>query len=261
MTVKTFAKGLQVLEALTRRGNAVGVAELARELNMPKSNVFRLLNALVAQRYARKRPDDNRYELTLKLWELGAQVMSHVDLTNAAAPHLDELAARSGETTQLAVFDDCESVYIDKRDGRFPIRGFTKIGSRAPGHCCATGKAELAFKPVEVIARVGKRLERFTSATIATPEHLDRELKKIRTLGYATNRGEWFEEVWGVAAPIRNGAGGVCGSIGIWGPKERISKVVDRSAEAVTAAAARISAALGHSQLKSLTVKTHRSSR
>lgn len=260
MTVKTFAKGLQVLEALTRRSDAAGVAELARELGMPKSNVFRLLNALVAQRYVRQRPKDDRYELTLKLWELGARVMSHIDLTNAAAPHLDELSARSGETTQLAVFDDGASVYIDKRDGRFPIRGFTKIGSRAPAHCCATGKAELAFKSADVIDRIGKRLERFTSATIVTPEQLDRELKKIRVRGFATNRGEWFEEVWGVAAPIRNGTGAVCGSVGIWGPKERISKAVDQSAEAVSIAAAGISAALGHKS-ETRTVKTHRSSR
>lgn len=260
MTVKTLAKGLQVLEALTQRTGAAGVAELARELGMPKSNVFRLLNALVAQRYVRQRPEDDRYEPTLKLWELGTQVMSHVDLTDAAAPHLDELAARSGETTQLAVLDDFASVYIDKRDGRFPIRGFTKIGTRAPAHCCATGKAELAYKADDVVGRVGKRLERFTSATITTPEQLERELKKVRSRGYAMNRGEWFEEVWGLAAAVRNSTGAVCGSVGIWGPKERISKVADRSAEAVTAAAARISAALGH-KLQTGTIKTQGSSR
>lgn len=261
MTVKTFVKGLQVLEALTRRSEPVGVAALARELNMPKSNVFRLLNALVTQRYVHQRPDDDRYELTLKLWELGTQVMSQVDLINAASPYLDELAARSGETSQLATFDDCESVYIDKRDGRFPIRGFTKIGTRAPAHCCATGKAELAFKPADVVSQVSKRLKRFTPATIVTPEQLDRELKKVRVRGFATNRGEWFEEVWGIAAPIRSGTGAVCGSVGIWGPKERISKVVDRSAEEVTDAAAKISAALGYRQVQSQPVKAHRSSR
>lgn len=259
MTVKTLVKGLSVLEALATRSGPVGVAALARELGMPKSNVFRLLNALVAQRYVMKRPEDDQYQITLKLWELGTHVMSQVDLINAASSPLEELASRSGETSQLAMLDGYESVYVDKRDGRYPIRGFTKIGSRAPAHCCATGKAELAFKADDIVGSIEKRLKRYTSATIVSPEHLARELKKIRTQGFATNRGEWFEEVWGIAAPIRNGVGAVCGSVGIWGPKDRISKVVERSVENVAKAATEISAALGFRQAKPQPVKANRS--
>jgi IclR family KDG regulon transcriptional repressor len=56
---KTFVKGLVLLEALAKHERGSGVTELANQLMLNKSNVHRLLQALVikALRARTKTPD------------------------------------------------------------------------------------------------------------------------------------------------------------------------------------------------------------
>lgn len=244
MSVKTIDKSLELLDRIARSDEPCGMVELARELGLPKSSVFRLLAALAKHGYIKQR-DDARYEPTLKLWELGNMIVSRASLPQVARPQLEQLASRTGESAQLAVLDGAESIYIDKRDGPHPVSGFTRIGTRAPAYCCATGKVELAFHAPDSLRALPERLEPFTSATLRTRKALEQELALIRERGVAVNRGEWFEDVWGVAAPVRNHSGAVCASIGIWGPRQRISAHIDKAAAEVQAAASRISRGLG----------------
>lgn len=247
MTAKTVEKSLTLLELLARSTAPRGVSEIARELNMPKSNVYRLLDTLVSRNYVRRSPGDSRYELSLKLWELGNQMISGISLPEVARPYMSWLADETGESVQLAVFDEGQSVFIDKKDSAHPIGGRTKVGSRAPAHCCATGKAVLAFQPPEDAVGLAGKLTRHTPNTITTAKALNRELEAIRSKGYAVNRGEWYEDVWGIAAAIHGRNGAVSASIGIWGPKERLSKLAKEGARPVVVAAANISIALGFS--------------
>ncbi|WP_353094043.1 helix-turn-helix domain-containing protein, partial [Methylibium sp.] len=71
----TFVKGLQVIEALATHPTLTGVTELAKHLGLTKSNAHRLLQTLVACGYVRNLEQSGKYELTLKLWELGAAVV------------------------------------------------------------------------------------------------------------------------------------------------------------------------------------------
>lgn len=244
MSVKTIDKSLELLDRIARSDQPCGIGELARDLALPKSSVFRLLAALATHGYIKQR-DDARYEPTLKLWELGNMIVSRASLPQVARPVLDQLASRTGESAQLAVLDGAESIYIDKRDGPHPVSGFTRIGTRAPAYCCATGKVELAFHAPESLRALPQRLQPFTGATLRTHKALLEELDNIRKQGVAVNRGEWFEDVWGVAAPVRNHSGLVCASIGIWGPRQRISAALDTAVAEVRSAASEISRGLG----------------
>lgn len=244
MSVKTIDKSLELLDRIARSDQPCGVVELARHLGLPKSSVFRLLAALAKHGYIKQR-EDARYEPTLKLWELGNMIVARASLPQVARPLLEQLASRTGESAQLAVLDGAESIYIDKRDGPHPVSGFTRIGTRAPAYCCATGKVELAFHAPESLRALPDRLQPFTGATIRTRKALIEELNGIRERGVAVNRGEWFEDVWGVAAPVRNHSGLVCASIGVWGPRQRISPVLDSAADEVRCAASEISRGLG----------------
>jgi len=244
LTVKTVDTSLDLLDRIARSEQPLGVAELARDLGLPKSNVFRLLATLVNHDFVKK-DEDARYQPTLKLWELGCMIVSRTSLTQVARPVLEQLAATTGESAQLAVLNGAESIYIDKREGMHPISGFTRIGTRAPAHCCATGKAELAFRTNEALGRLPEKLPSFTPATVRSRRALARELQEVRASGVAVNRGEWFKDVWGVAAAIRNHTGAVCASIGVWGPRQRLSAALKTTQFQVRAAADRISTGLG----------------
>lgn len=242
-------KGLVLLEAMANSEKSCGVTELASQLALTKSNVHRLLQGLVHQGFARKVPETGRYELTVKLWELGAKVFQRLDLRREALPYMKLLADETQETVHLSILDGTDVLYVEKIDSPQPVRAYTTVGGRAPAQCVATGKAMLAWAPEEVIAQVAEQLQRYTPRSIVTAQELHRQLQRTRLLGYAVNTGEWREQVIGVAAPVRDATGAVVGALGISGPAERITdQVISDSVPRLIELAGSISARLGYTR-------------
>jgi DNA-binding IclR family transcriptional regulator len=242
----TFVNGLSLLEALARSRQACGVSELARQLQLTKSNVHRLLGTLVDLGYVTNVGVTGRYEVTLKLWELGVEALDKLDVKRVAVEVMEGLAATTGETAHLSVLDQGEVVYIDKVEGSQPVRAHSQTGGRAPAYCVATGKVMLAHANPRIVDMVTRKLRAYTERTITDRDQLHTELKRAVENGYAINRGEWREGVCGVAAPIKDARGVVIAAIGISGPAERLRpKAAKQLVSAVVEAAHTISVRLG----------------
>ena len=243
----TVLKALDVIEALARSERPRGITELAEQLQLTKSNVHRLLQTLASRGYLRRSGEDGRYELSLRLWELGSLVLAKLDLKHVAHAHLETLADLTRETVHLSVLDQRDVIYIDKIESPEPVRAYSSLGGRAPAYCVATGKALLAFASDDLIHSVGASLIPYTSRTIRTETALRQALAQIRHDGFATNAGEWRESVCGLAAPIRDARGAVIAAVGISGPADRLKpKRLKSLAPAVVATAGSISNDLGH---------------
>lgn len=243
---KTFVKGLKLLELLVASDKPRGVTSLARDVNLTKSNVHRLLSTLVGLGYARQVEQNGDYELTPKLWAMGVQVGSRIDIVKSARPAMEALAHETGETVHLSVLDGMEVLYLDKIESRQPIAAYTQVGGRAPAWCVATGKAMLANLLSDVDG-LRPLLKPFTPHSIIDTGVLAREFAEIRQVGWAMNRGEWRDGVHGLAAPIRDAKGQTMASIGISGPGTRFkARQIKNWAQLVLDAAARTSASVGY---------------
>ena len=218
----TLIKGLQLLEFLARSKTPLSVTQLADSLELGKSNVHRLLQALVELGYVQKNSTRGTYQATLKLWELGTALEGRLTIKVAARDAMERLLKDTRETVHLSVLDGDEVVYIHKLDSPEPVRAYSEIGGRAPAYCVATGKAILAWQDESYLQGLSHRLTRHTEKTITKPADFMHHLERIRTAGFAVNRGEWRETVWGVASPILGAEGGVLAAIGISGPSARI---------------------------------------
>lgn len=239
-------KGLHVLETLALHPQLSGVTDLARHLGLTKSNTHRLLQTLVAAGYIRNLEQSGRYELTLKVWELGAAVVDRLDLKTVATEYMERLCQLSGETVHLSVLEGSEVIYLAKVDSPHPVRAYSRVGGRAPAYCVATGKALLAYAPAMLIDQISLELKPFTGLTITMPNELCTDLEKVRQTGYAINRGEWRDSVCGVAAPIWNATGKVCAAIGLSGPADRFkARSLKQLAPTVVSVAQQISSRLG----------------
>lgn len=243
----TVNKALTLIETLAEREEPWSLSELARQLDVPKSNAHFLLSALCARGYVEQDAATRRYLLTLRLWELGTRVLGRLDLRRVASPHLASLADATSETVNLAILDHGEVVYVHKIDSPMPVRAYTPEGRRAPAYCTSTGKAMLAYQPEEAIRKVAAQIEHHTQSTVQNAKALLKELQHIREVGYSMNRGEWRDGVRGVAAPIRDGSEKVIAAVGVFGPADRFpSKQLARLAVTVKQTAAAISKALGY---------------
>lgn len=223
-----------------------GVTDLARHLGLTKSNTHRLLQTLVASGYVRNLEQSGKYELTLKLWELGAAIVDRLDLRTVAIEYMERLCQVSSETVHLSVLEGSEVIYLAKVDSPHPVRAYSRVGGRAPAYCVATGKVLLAYAPATLIDQISLELKPFTALTITTPNELRTDLEKVRRTGYAVNRGEWRDSVCGVAAPIWNAAGQVCAAIGLSGPVDRFkARSLKQLSPTVVSVAQQISSRLG----------------
>lgn len=242
----TLLKGLAVLELLSRSERPLTLTQIGRELGMAKSNVHRLMQALVETRFVLRDEITATYTPSIKLWELGSAVLAKLDLRRHAQRQMDRLMELTGESVHLSVLDGIEVVYVHKVDSLSPVRAYTQIGGRVPSYCVATGKAQLAFSSERVIEAACDALQRHTEHTITTREAFLKEMQKVRQRGHALNRAEWREGVWGLAAPILDSRGFVIAALGISGPAARFRRsVLPAWSEAVVATAVEVSEALG----------------
>lgn len=242
----TVVKALTVLEALASSATPLGVTELAMKLGLSKSNVHRLLQTLASRGYVTQ--VDQRYTVTTRLWELGAMIISRLDVARVAAPVMQRLVAEVDETAHLSVLDmaACEVVSIHNVESAQPVRAYSRIGQRTPAHCVATGKALLSVQSPEALQGLPEELQRFTPHTLYRRKDLLGALEKIRLDGYSTNVGEWREQVGGAAAVIYDHTGRPLAALGLTVPVERLKpEVMGRYIPLLTAAAEDISRLMG----------------
>lgn len=237
----TLAKGLLILEALADASEPRGVSELSRELELTKSNVFRLLQSLSILGYVRA-TEDKRYKATLKTWQVGRAVVENFNLRELASEAMQMLSAETGETIYLAVPDGLSIVYIDKIESTQAIRSWNPIAGSAPLYCVGTGKAVLAANYERLRERFVGQLRKHTDRTITSMKELDEEMLTIRRRGYAIDRGEFRDRIRSYGAAIRLPDGEALAAVGISvpevnlndGDEQRFCELVKTAAERVT---------------------------
>ena len=117
-------------------------------------------------------------------FEFGTLAVDGNRLHEAAFPHLQALASRTGLAAQLAILDHAEVVYLE-RIVVGPIRLPTRRGGRSPAYCTALGKAMAAYNDDAIQTVMAAPMPRKTTQTITEPAALRTELRRIREAGVA----------------------------------------------------------------------------
>ncbi len=196
--MSTIDKALDALFLLSERAQALRLADLARELGMPRSSAHRILAPLVKRGLA-EQDGDGRYRAGFALMALGLNVASREPLATAAKPVLETAAAELGETFFLVVARAGRLVVLEKAEGNGFLRAAPRLGANVPVHATAVGKLYLAFAPELVTL---DELARYTPATVRSRKALDSEVDRVRAQGWATNVEEWQAGLAVAAAPI-----------------------------------------------------------
>ena len=192
----------------------LSLADLNKRTRLPKSTLHRLIDQLCQVGWLER--DHGGYRVGVRMFELGTLAVGGGRLHEAALPHLQALAARTGLAAQLAVLDQAEVVYLE-RIVVGPVRLPTRRGGRKPAYCTALGKALAAYDSAAARTVTAAPMPRKTARTITEPAALWTELQRVRQAGVAFDRGEAYGELVCVAAPIR-GSGGAIGAVSVTGP-------------------------------------------
>ena len=220
--VQSVERALELLEALAEPGDGRGVSELGRATGLPVATIHRLLATMAAKGYVRQDSASHKYLLGSHLIQLGEAATRH--FASLAHPYLAELMEVSGETANLAVYENGHVAYVAQVSSRHHrVRMFTEVGRRVLAHSSGVGKVVLAFRPrseVEaLLARTG--LPQRTARTITEPARFLAELDAVARQGYAIDSGEEEVGVRCLAVPVF-GLGGSVAAMSVSAPEGRL---------------------------------------
>lgn len=245
--IPNLRNACRILKLLGAKPDGVKTADIARELAIPVTTTLRIMATLQLDGFARK--VEGRFELGPVLIQLGNASLAGTEIRTLALPVLEQLTARTDETSHLAIPCDDRALIVAVQDSPHPLRAASRPGYLAELHCSSTGKIFLAFLHHDRVAELHSRARpaKRTPRTLTSLADLKRDLELTRKRGYSLDNEEYHPGVRCLAAPVFSSAGSVVAAIGITAatvrfPKERVAEM----AKSVLAAAAELSGQLGY---------------
>ena len=176
-TVDAAAKALELLSVFSFREPRLSLADLATRTGIPRATAFRLLSTLEQSGFLDK--VHGAYQLGIKCFVLGNIVAGGLDLRETARPHLAALREATRETTQIAILDHWQVVYLERMLSPLSV-GYmrSRAGAILPAYCTGLGKTLLAFRP-EAEVQAWAATQKFAALTPRTITSAKRLLKEL----------------------------------------------------------------------------------
>jgi IclR family pca regulon transcriptional regulator len=218
---QSLERGLQILAVFNELRPVLGIADLARAVDLNKSTTYRYVATLARLDYLQQDPETKKYSLGPRVADLGFAAINSMEITRVAARPLQALADETGHTVSMAVLDGSDIVYVDRRrSSRGAHLGMElnlHVGSRLPAYCTALGKVLLAYRDPATLRVLLDRtdLARRAPKTITAREQLTFALGRIRETGIGLNDEELAPGLRAIAAPVRARSGEVIASVSV----------------------------------------------
>jgi len=213
--VRTFARGLKVIEVLGQGPGGQTLAEVADAVALPRTAVRRFLLTLIDLSFVRT--DGKRYWLTPRVLRLGLSYLSTLPYWRDAQPTLEELCMRVGQSCALSVLDGEELVYVQRQHAKRILPMSPSLGSRLPAHAVSMGRvllAGLSDEELEGYLREAELVPR-TNATLTDRERLREAILETRKQGWGWVDGELDESICGLAVPVRDRNGATVAALNV----------------------------------------------
>ncbi|MDF3309637.1 IclR family transcriptional regulator [Rhodococcus sp. T2V] len=219
----------------------VGVSELARITQIPKSSVQRSLVTLKQAGWLRiTDPQRAWWGVTMKALAIGLRGAGEQDLRSLAGPTIQRLAAETGETVLLGLRDGDDLLVIAREDSSHVVRVFIEIGERVPLRATSAGVAIMArLEPAEVEDILAREMTELVNGQVASPEQLRPEIAQAVAKGYAANISTWYRpHVTSIGTAIMNAEGKPIAGLTLSIPQVRFESLVEGNLAQLTIDAA-----------------------
>ncbi len=230
-------RALAVLCAFSRETPVLGVTEISERLDLTKSTVHRLLQALLARGFVSHDSAKRSYTLGYRVLALAQAVPGEATLRQICHPHMQWLHSVTEETIGLYVVAGDVRICLDEIESSQMLRMSAGVGRIFPLDRGAAGKALLVEGPSS------SSLWRRITASLPADHiaRLEEELRETRARGYVQTAGETVSGSASIAAPIRGPDCAVLAAASVAGPASRFqSEIVTRYATALLEAVSRI---------------------
>ncbi|PZV38400.1 IclR family transcriptional regulator [Mesorhizobium kowhaii] len=228
---KGLNRVLEILEFLHTTQRAIGIGDLAKGVNAPRSTTYTLVRSLVDAGLLETAGDGNRVYFGKKLYLYGMDYVRGNDLLRRGRQEVDNLSRETGETSELCMLQSGRYTIVHSSPGTRPFRISSATGLQIPLPWTASGRLLLAgFEQARIEDMVseddlilpdGRRL--LLSDFIA-------DIEKAEATGYCVTSGLVDAYTKCLAAPVLSGPGKVeatmCLVVPIDTSEERTSSLI-----------------------------------
>ena len=145
--IRSFARGLALLEALNRLGSATALV-LAREANVPRPTAYRLLRTLEDAGYVGRRGADDSFILRMAVRRLADGFEDTQWIVETAGPALRDLTTRIAWPCDISTLAGTRMLIRDTTHPTAPLSiDRNMIGRELPILASATGLASQPRRP------------------------------------------------------------------------------------------------------------------
>lgn len=247
--IQSVNRALQILGLFSLGKPNLGISEISRALDLHKGTVQGLVRTLTKGGFLQKDLETRKYQLGLRIYELGAILAGSLEINQKATNPANQLAKRTQHLVRVAIMDrDSALVTLDAYPKSQPFYS-PQFGPRAPLYCTALGKAILAFLDQQELDVYLERVKLipYTSNTIIQKGRLLKDLKETRKRGYSINREEHLLGRAAIGAPIFGREGYPVASIVIIIDPSQLDEKINKLAQEIKKTALEISQLMGFS--------------
>jgi DNA-binding IclR family transcriptional regulator len=248
-TVPALQRGLDLLGQFSRHTPELTGADLARQLDLPRASVFRILHTLEKAGFVERVGEGNSYKLSIGVLRLGFEYMASMELTEHGRSVIEALRDVTGYSAHLVVRDRREVVFVVKAAGRSALFHSIQVGARLPAYATVLGRQLLANLDMGALAELYPEtpLPAHTPKTPTTLKQLKALIDIDRANGYGISEGGFETGISTIAAPVLNDAHEVVAAVSITVPAQHLAaSQTDVLVPQVKAAAAQLTLRMSH---------------
>jgi IclR family transcriptional regulator, pca regulon regulatory protein len=208
-------KGLEVICAFDDATHTLTQSELAQRLDLSRAAARRYLMTLTALGYTAT--DGKTFWLTPKVMRLGQSYLASSRLPQTVLPILQKITATLSESTNFAVLEGDQVVYLCRASTPKLISTALEPGTRLPVYASTAGRVLLSLLPEKTLDRTLAQLKikAHCAQTITDRAQIKREILKIRDQGYGLTENQFEMGLRGVSVPLLDNAGIAVGAISV----------------------------------------------
>lgn len=204
-----LARGLRILQLLSRHPEGLPLGEIAQTLQLPASAVHRLLAELIDEGYVRQESDGGAYALSMKVINQALTYLSEIDLVDQAKPAIDRLAKASKALVRLCIVDDTRLIWVLKSQGSTSF-----ITYDPPVHhdvrlsCSSSGYAWMAHltdeEALTLVLQQGLEYDGYGPNAPQTIDDVLAHIHEARGAGYGVARETYERGITSISMAIVN---------------------------------------------------------
>ena len=202
---------LNILEEILVDPDNYTAKKISQKLKIPLATVYRQLEILCEEKFLIQNINKT-FIPGPKIREIILKSLPYEPNFTLRRSHLRKLTSDIQETVSLSIPIGTKLVYFDRIEFHWPMQLNLEAGDHLPLHASASGKLYLSSIDEEKVIQIFKNIKtpKTTKNTIPDISQFKKELRKIKSQGYAFDDEEWFDGMVGVSVPIFNSKKELC---------------------------------------------------